>query len=55
MLFACVCVPDLQLADPWERATDLMMQGVVADGMITGFNKGGVLVELGDLKGKRSR
>jgi hypothetical protein len=30
----------------------MMLQGVVTDGIITGFNKGGVLVELGDLKGE---
>lgn len=44
-----------QLADPWERAKDMLLQGTVVDGVITGFNKGGVLVELGDLKGKSGR
>lgn len=43
--------PASQLADPWERAKDMLLQGTVVDGVITGFNKGGVLVELGDLKG----
>lgn len=31
------------------------MQGTVVDGTITGFNKGGVLVELGDLKGETAQ
>lgn len=43
--------PASQIADPWERAQDMMLQGTVSEGTITGFNKGGVLVELGDLKG----
>lgn len=42
-----------QLADPWERAKDMLLQGTVCDGSITGFNKGGVLVELdNELKGE---
>jgi hypothetical protein len=41
-----------QLSDPWERAKDLLLQGTVSDGVITGFNKGGVLVEMADLKGE---
>ncbi|KAF8063820.1 transposon TX1 protein [Scenedesmus sp. PABB004] len=43
--------PVSQIADPWERAQDMMLRGTVAEGTITGYNKGGVLVELGDLKG----
>lgn len=29
----------------------MMLRGTVADGTIVGFNKGGVLVDIGDLKG----
>lgn len=42
----------LQLADPWEQAQDMMLRGTVAEGTIVGFNKGGVLVDIGDLKGE---
>jgi hypothetical protein len=30
----------------------MLLQGTVSDGVITGFNKGGVLVEMADLKGE---
>eukprot|EP00878_Enallax_costatus_P016899 GHUV01017740.1.p1 GENE.GHUV01017740.1~~GHUV01017740.1.p1 ORF type:complete len:319 (+),score=68.77 GHUV01017740.1:161-1117(+) len=43
--------PSSQLADPWEQAQDMMLRGTVAEGTIVGFNKGGVLVDIGDLKG----
>lgn len=48
---ADVCDLLLQLADPWEQAQDMMLRGTVAEGTIVGFNKGGVLVDIGDLKG----
>lgn len=31
----------------------MLLQGTVADGVISGFNKGGVLVDLQDLKGEQ--
>jgi hypothetical protein len=34
-----------------DRHSTPLTQGVVTEGIITGYNKGGVLVELGDLKG----
>jgi ribosomal protein S1 len=50
----CLLLCCVQLADPWERAKDMLLQGSVVDGMISGFNKGGVLVELdGELKGEK--
>lgn len=41
------------LVDPMQRAQDMMFAGAVAQGTITGFNKGGLIVELDgeDLKG----
>lgn len=29
----------------------MMLQGVVAEGIIIGYNKGGVLVDIGEIKG----
>ncbi|WIA42416.1 hypothetical protein OEZ86_008414 [Tetradesmus obliquus] len=43
--------PSSQLADPWERAQDMLLQGTVSEGTIVGYNKGGVLVDIGELKG----
>jgi hypothetical protein len=42
------------LVDPMQRAQDLMFAGTVAQGTITGFNKGGLIVELDgeELKGE---
>lgn len=50
-LTARLLVAVAQLGDPWDRAQDMMLRGTVVEGTITGFNQGGVLVELGDLKG----
>lgn len=43
--------PSSQIADPWEQAQDMMLRGTVAEGTIVGFNRGGVLVDIGELKG----
>lgn len=51
-VLSCAVLCSIQLADPWERAQDLLLQGTVSDGVISGFNKGGVLVDLGDIKGE---
>jgi ribosomal protein S1 len=43
--------PCIQVADPWKLAEDMMIQGVVVEGTITGCNKRGIYVQLADLKG----
>eukprot|EP00877_Chromochloris_zofingiensis_P014384 jgi/Chrzof1/919/Cz01g33180.t1 len=40
-----------KVLDPWQKAQDMLYSGTVAEGVIKGYNKGGVIVELGDLKG----
>jgi hypothetical protein len=37
----CLLLCCVQLADPWKRAKDMLLQGSVVDGMISGFNKRG--------------
>lgn len=37
-------------ADDWERASELMQSNSVFDGIISGFNKGGLIVNLGRLR-----
>jgi hypothetical protein len=36
----CLLLYCVQLADPWELAKDMLLQGSVVDGIISGFNKG---------------
>ncbi len=41
-----------QVEDPWQKAQDMLFSGAIEEGVIRSVNKGGVIVQMGELRGE---